>query len=49
MNVKHDPVDSPLSFVQLFQGEVADETSAQKKESVDARKSIGDGLKHVRL
>ena len=49
MNIKHDPVDSPVSFIQFLQGKITDETSAQEKESVDTGKSIGDGLKQVGL
>ena len=47
VNNDHDPVYSSFRLVQFFQGEVCHKTAAQKKESVDTGKSIGNCLKHV--
>jgi hypothetical protein len=48
VNDEHDPVDSSSALVQLFQGQVGQETSTQEEERVNTWKGIGHRLKHVR-
>ena len=48
MNIKHDPVDSSLCFVEFFHQKIGDENSAEKKEVVNAGEAIQDTLKSVR-
>ncbi len=47
MHVEHDPINSPLGFVQFFEKKVGHKNSAQDEKCVNAWKSIQNGLKSV--
>jgi hypothetical protein len=47
VDVEHDPVDSPLGFVQFFEEKVGHKNSAQDEECVNTWKSIQNSLKSV--
>ena len=49
MNVEHNPVDFSFAFVQFFEQQEGGEDSTEKKERVNAGKTIEHGLERINI